>query len=226
MPPLMQKLTTIARKHALSIPFSGPRSMRRLLNPYRTVLEVGTGKGDGVWLINHDGKFVVTGLDLFRPYLSSLLTSSAPYTNLIQGDATILPFRSDSFDAVVGFEIIEHLERSEAELMVKEMERVAKHVVLLTTPSGEYRQRPESIADNPHQEHLSQWSVADFRSRGFRVVGAGLPTRIADDYGIFSPYRSWIVALRLMAQLIYGPVAFRIPRLAGDMICAKYVVPG
>ena len=54
---------------------------------------------------------------------------------------------------------------------MKEMESIAKKIVIISTPNG--FQLQEVYDNNPLQKHQSAWFVGDFIKRGYKVRGIG-----------------------------------------------------
>ena len=77
-------------------------------------------------------------------------------------------FKKKSFDAVIALDVIEHLEKKDGYKLLKLMEHLASKKVILLTPNGFVNQTGEG---NGLQEHLSGWSVSDFKKLGFKVLG-------------------------------------------------------
>lgn len=76
------------------------------------------GCGDG-YLLKRLGKFNAFGLDISLKRLKRVNKD-----NLVQGDATKLPFKNNSFDVVVCSEVLEHV--PDPKLLIKEIKRVIK----------------------------------------------------------------------------------------------------
>jgi len=90
-------------------------------NP-ESVLEIGTGSGITAKILRENNVKVVT-------------IDNDPKTNPdIVGDILKLPFKNNSFDAVVAFEILEHLPFTSFPVALKEMSRVAKNNVIISLP--------------------------------------------------------------------------------------------
>jgi len=87
-----------------------------------------------------------------------------------------LPFDDCSFDSVLLVEIVEHLDEDNAELLIREAKRVARHRVIIATPNyPDLRGGTNSITGwNPLDAHLSYISRAKLRTLGFRLFGCGL----------------------------------------------------
>jgi SAM-dependent methyltransferase len=101
----------------------------------KTVLDVAAGSGYGSAILAQSA-LNVCAVDMDR---SSLLharnTCGADNVGFMQADATRLPFRSQSFEYVVAFEILEHV--AEQEILMGELARVARPraPVLISTPN-------------------------------------------------------------------------------------------
>lgn len=90
-------------------------------NP-ESVLEIGTGSGITAKILRENNIKVVT-------------VDNDPKTNPdIVGDVLKLPFKNNSFDMTVAFEILEHLPFSSFSMALKEMGRVARNNVIISLP--------------------------------------------------------------------------------------------
>lgn len=114
--------------------FEGPKSLSfsiwRFLVKHRAkkILDVGCGSG---WLTRY---LIGKGLDVVGCDNSSY---AIKVSGAIKGKATNLPFKDESFDAVLGISIIEHLTLEEAHEFLNESYRVLqkKGVLFLVTPN-------------------------------------------------------------------------------------------
>jgi len=139
---------------------------------------------------------------------------------LVLADASYLPFKDKSFDVVLCLALIEHLERMEGEKLLREMERIGRRQVIISTPVGSYRQG--AIGGNPHQRHRSIWLPAELRKMGYRVRGVGI-RGVMGEGALFSRLARVIGALRWVPWLLAGPVVYYLPNLAGTQVCWKRV---
>ena len=109
-------------------------------------LDIGTGRGDGTYLVSQKKKTV--GIDFGS---RSLRIAVKKNDNLIQADACNLPFKADIFESVTCLDVIEHI--PDAEKAIVEMYRVLKPEsrLILQTPSLEstYLKRIGIILDFP-----------------------------------------------------------------------------
>lgn len=75
---------------------------------------------------------------------------------------------SDSFDAVVAFDLIEHLNKEDGYLLLYEMERIARKLVVVYTPTGFLWQPPSP--NNPFNAHVSGWKPRELKQFGFKAI--------------------------------------------------------
>lgn len=121
------------------------------------VLEIGTGAGYGVEVIApRAGSFVTLDKQAPSPALPRI--DRVEYR---QATVPPLPFGAESFDSVISFQVIEHVER-DAEL-VREVVRVLRPGgrFIVTTPNA-----PMSLTRNP-------WHVREYTAKEFLDLLAG-----------------------------------------------------
>ena len=111
------------------------------------VLEIGTGSGYGIEVIAPHARRFIT-LDKFMAEQGDALPDNVEFR---QTEVPPLPFESESFDWVISFQVIEHIEQDLE--FVREIHRVLRpggHA-LITTPNG-----PMSLTRNP-------WHIREYR---------------------------------------------------------------
>jgi hypothetical protein len=125
-------------------------------------------------------------------------------------------FDEDEFDCAVALDVIEHLTKSAGMKLIADLERVARQRIVLFTPNGFLPQEPYD--GNPHQAHLSGWSVEEMRELGFAVVGINgwRPLRTERAAFRFRP-RALCARLSLLTQSL---VTLR-PQHAFQLLCVK-----
>jgi SAM-dependent methyltransferase len=97
------------------------------------VLDLGCGTGLSTRLLNARG-YDAIGLDL-SPLFLTVEKQENPDTNLLAGNALQLPFADETFDAVTGFEFVEHV--TDVPALLREIVRVLKirGFVILHSPN-------------------------------------------------------------------------------------------
>jgi hypothetical protein len=124
-----------------------------------------------------------------------------------------------SFDGVVAFDVLEHLEKREGLRLLDSMERIARKKVIVFTPNGFLEQPPSPT--NPFQEHLSGWSVDDLARRGYVVTGFNgwKPLR-----GMYANVRWRPRSLWWRVSLVTQSFVRSRPRLAFQLLGIKDIV--
>ncbi len=139
------------------------RAIGRLLDgESQTCLDVGCGRGAFPVL----GKYSSVGVDIYGPNLA-IARGKGIYRDVLQCDVRELPFAPGSFDSVICIEVIEHLDKAEGTVLLRQLETIARRQVIITTPWG-YCPLDER-EDNPHLNHLSGWFPEEFTRAGYEV---------------------------------------------------------
>jgi SAM-dependent methyltransferase len=114
----------------------------------RRVLDAGCGAGYGAELLNQAGAASVVGVDSSDSALSLARSAVTDGVTCELGDITALSHPDDSFDLVVCFEVIEHVE--DPEQVLDELRRVLRPdgILLLSSPN-----RVRYVPGNPHHRH-------------------------------------------------------------------------
>jgi len=135
----------------------------------KTILDCACGYG--LWGFNIRIKFQGTpqlvGFDIFKPYVDKLKKLKI-YDQVFHADILNIPFPDDSFDVVLAAEVIEHLTKNDGYQMMQEVERVAKDLIIITTPEG--WQKQGSYDKNKYQMHVSGWEAKEFENEGYNVI--------------------------------------------------------
>lgn len=138
----------------------------------KRVLDVACGEGYGSKLLKDWGATSVVGVDISAEALQIANSSfSEDGITFLNHSAEQLPFESDSFDVVVSFETIEHLEHPE--VFLSEIARVVKFngTVILSCPNDNYYAKNLDNYTNPY--HLRRYSWSDFRDLAEKYLGSG-----------------------------------------------------
>ncbi|MBU1767872.1 MAG: class I SAM-dependent methyltransferase [Candidatus Omnitrophica bacterium] len=110
-------------------------------------------------------------LDAHGPYLQANQTRG-PNVERFQGflPGALSAFPDETFDAAVCIDVLEHLSEANAGVLVAELKRVARKVVLFT-PDGVNEQDTDNYLMDADglQTHRSTWSVEKLQALGFRA---------------------------------------------------------
>jgi SAM-dependent methyltransferase len=97
----------------------------------RTILEVGAGDGLIIDALYKAG-YAPVALDISLNALDHINTNMR-----VQGQASQLPFKDNSFDLVLACELLEHIPDSIFKIVVNEISRIAKKHIIVTVPFQE-----------------------------------------------------------------------------------------
>jgi cyclopropane fatty-acyl-phospholipid synthase-like methyltransferase len=144
-----------------------------------SIIELGCGHGSVINGINRSGKRVV-GVDIFEPYLQ-IARRRYPRVEFVHLDVRQVRSRWEpkSFDAVVLFDIIEHLERTDSERLLQDAEELANKCIVIFVPVGLhpqdrepdklYAERRGGERNDYWQTHRSTWEPNELEALGYEV---------------------------------------------------------
>ena len=194
-----------------------PQELQKAIGDAGSVLDVGCGTDSPVGRIPRT--FHSIGVDIYAPSLEDSrqkrLHDEYHELDVLEIDRAFAP---RSIDAIVASDLIEHLRKPDGDTLLEKMERVARKRVIIFTPNGFLPQG--DVGGNPWQRHLSGWTPAEMRSRGFRVIGVNG----------WKPLRGALAAPRWRPRLFWQcvsdltePLVRRHPEHAFQMLCVKEV---
>ena len=178
---------------------------RHLPEVARDILDVGcnTGRGGAVMKALRPS-LSITGLDCVPERLSVL--DRSVYASSVCSFTESIQLPSDSFDAVVSGEFIEHLPPNSVFQTLSEFFRLLrlKGVLMLTTPNPVYLKnmlQGESVLGGPH---LSQHRIRSLKRRledvgfsGIRIRGSGRASSLlGEHFPIMAVYGSYLTLAR------------------------------
>jgi SAM-dependent methyltransferase len=142
--------------------------IRRISKRITSILDLGCGNGVLGYLIRTKfrNNILVVGLDISIKALYQAKKLNA-YNDLILADIEHLPFRIKSFDSIISVQVLEHLDRSIAQRILKVCEDLAKVQILISTTVGFI---DSAVSDN-FMTHHSWWLPEDFSAKNYRCRG-------------------------------------------------------
>lgn len=186
----------------------------RIVAGCRTLLDVGCGPCSPLARISWEYSLGLDGCEDAIREARDGKTHSA----LLCGD--LLPaldaLPDCSFDSVVALDVIEHFVKQDGYRLIDSMERIARRVVIVSTPNGLLQQPP---ANNPLQEHRSGWRPAELERLGYCVSGLYGPKflRGCGHELRFRPKILWGV----VARILHAGLTQRHARWAAAILCSK-----
>ncbi len=145
-------------------------AVEKYIRPGDAVLDVGIGLGYGLTTMAvKAGR--AAGIDVDRRAIErfqSLIKPGGVIQEIRHYDGMLIPYPDREFDVVTCVDVIEHVPDYLG--LMAEMVRVARRVVLLSTPN----RRPENTLPNGKPRniwHLREWSFEEFRQATSQVPG-------------------------------------------------------
>ncbi len=182
-----------------------------------SVLDVGCGADSPLGKVKK--KFYSEGIDIFEESINQSKKRKI-HDRYVVSDIRKIDtiYKSNSFDAVVALDVIEHLRKKESLHLIKKMERIAKKKVMLLTPNGFYHQ--DAYDDNPYQVHRSEWSIKDLEKLGYKVYGLRGFKYLRGEYATIK-HKPWFFwgAIALFSE----PLLYFFPSLSYHLFAVKDV---
>lgn len=115
------------------------------------------------------------GIDAWSPYLNLKKDEFQTINFDISKINNFKIFLDNSYDIITCIDVIEHLEKENALLVINEFKRIARKKVIIFTPDGFVEQNdgpPGSWGENNpiFQKHRSGWSKLEFEDLDFKVT--------------------------------------------------------
>lgn len=158
------------------------------------VLDIASGVGWGSYLMSTVAKSVM-GVDLSE---EAIKTSKKYYSNsnvsFELGNSKKIPSNDNSFDAIVSFETIEHIEIPQN--FIDEVSRVAKPgaILILSTPNGYCtKMKKDARPSNPfHVEEYYKSELFRILEKDWEIIDYKGQYPIKNDSAQVDEYRQWI----------------------------------
>jgi glycosyltransferase involved in cell wall biosynthesis/GT2 family glycosyltransferase/SAM-dependent methyltransferase len=184
-------------------------------------LDVACGTGYGLRLLREAGTDAV-GVDLDRgaARIARGDRSEGEVTPVLVADGTRLPFRDESFDTVVSFETIEHVE--DRARFVGELARVVADdgLLILSTPNANHTRPIDGRPANPF--HVHEYEPEELRTElsaafeSLEILGQSLDSRFV--VPPFSDEQARLVERGLRLRVLLWRVLAKLPPVVGNSI--------
>eukprot|EP00768_Dysnectes_brevis_P004160 gnl/Dysnectes_brevis/2969_a3656_954.p1 GENE.gnl/Dysnectes_brevis/2969_a3656_954~~gnl/Dysnectes_brevis/2969_a3656_954.p1 ORF type:complete len:304 (-),score=24.72 gnl/Dysnectes_brevis/2969_a3656_954:24-866(-) len=123
-----------------------------------TLLDCGCGNGK---YFSVNPSLVITGID-FSVELAAIAAEKHPHTSVLHANILKLPFKSNSFDAIISIAVIHHLSTPERRLdAFKEIERVLKPGGRALITVWAHGQKSRSLPLSTTPDSLVPWKLQD-----------------------------------------------------------------
>jgi len=137
----------------------------------KIVLDVACGRGYGTYFISKKSKAMV-GVDIRKDYIEFARNNySSNNLQFLESDATKINLSDNTFDVIISFETIEHLQ--DADSFLREVIRLLKDdgILLLSTPNRDLNPQDHSKPTNElHVKEYTEMELRESLSRFFSRV--------------------------------------------------------
>ena len=152
-------------------------------------------------------------------HLPSLLANkkSGYFKYYVLADLDHLPLKNNSFDCVAAFDVIEHLTKHKAKMLIENMEKISKRKIIILTPNG-FNSKCHLEDDSPLQIHRCGWTMDELSNRGYVVFGIDGALKLRGEQAL-ATVKPQIVGSFL--SRLSDPFVFRCPSTAFALLCIK-----
>jgi len=173
----------------------------------QSVLDVGCGFGLWGFLCReyldvwngrvqpHEWQVRIDGIELWEPYIQA--HQRALYTDIIVQDIREALKHLGEYDVIIAGDVIEHLDKPEAEEVLDTLYEKARKALLVNIPLTGNWDHPIQYG-NPGELHRSQWVVEDFAAFPHHFKEYKLP---CGEYGAFVCPKDCVAADRVLGLL-------------------------
>ena len=159
------------------------------------------------------------GLDVWLPYLYEAKRNRI-YSEYILADAKYLPFRPESFEAVLSSQLIEHLDKRVGVKALLDLENITSQKIVICTPVGWVSPTDPDALSVKYQKHKTGYLPCDLTNLGYNVVGQGLGVIYRAPNGLVFSMPKLTPILVLISYSLF-PVTYLLPHIAAQMIALK-----
>jgi SAM-dependent methyltransferase len=179
-----------------------------------SVLDLGCGYNSPIQFC--DIKYSL-GVELCDDYLK-ICKNRNIHNEYKKADVKEVRFESNSFDAVIALDVLEHLSKEEGIKLAKKMEIWAKKKIIIFTTNGYVWQG--NIDNNPLQVHKSGWTAVELKHMNYKVFGVNG----------WKELRGYKTNLKYKPTYLWGPISdisqllvYRYPRMAYQLFAVKTI---
>lgn len=188
--------------------------LKRELGDCLSFVELGCGVKSPA--VEFTKNIFAVGIDAHLP---SLLANkkSGYFKDYVLADLTHLPLKNNCFDCVAAFDVIEHLTKRQAKILIENMEKISKKKIIILTPNG-FNSKCHLEDDSHLQIHRCGWTMDELSKRGYVVFGIDGARRLRGEQAL-ATIKPQIVG-SLLSRLS-DPFVFRCPSTAFALLCIK-----
>jgi ubiquinone/menaquinone biosynthesis C-methylase UbiE len=182
------------------------------------ILDIGCGRYSALSQLLKTQNFYAIGLDIFEPHVRAS-NGRGIYQGVICGDVRALPVKDKQFDVVALIEVLEHPDKEDGQKALRELGRVTREAILLTTPIG--TPPHHDYYGNPYEEHRYVWSLEELKASGFVIRGKGIRgLTVGDSWWSFPSI--FFRPLQYIIYMVGTAFSYFFPTIAPSAIAWKY----
>ena len=133
----------------------------------QSVLDLGCGQSS---MLQYCDVLYSVGVEYWKPYIEESQKNKI-HNEYVNADITELDIPRNQFDAVILIDVLEHIEKQRAKVLLYEMNLWAAKKVIIAVPNGFLPQGDSCGDGNIKQHHLSGWGPDEFIKMGYCVHG-------------------------------------------------------
>ena len=142
------------------------------------ILDAGCGlaiNGISTRLRNYEKNPYLVGCDVHKPFLD-IAKHHKIYDEIRTEDISKMLFHKEKwFDLALAIGVLTHMEKSEGEFLISQLERISKHIILTAPTTLIQKNSLQNDISIKSLKHKSTWSYKDFKGyniRGFHRKGS------------------------------------------------------
>ncbi len=124
-----------------------------------TILDIGAGEGTYPKLLGKD--YIYTGVEIFKPYIEMWGLYDL-YQMFFIGDASKMDL--PQADCIIFGDVLEHIEKEDAKLLLARALKTYKHVVVSIPLSDKAPFEGKEHYGNHHEKHVSYWTFDEVKN--------------------------------------------------------------
>lgn len=168
MSKIRKLLSQIYRKFYVKIIPDSYEELNRATVDCKSILDLGCGVSSPIQYCTN--KMYKVGIDAYLPSINKSKISKIHDKYYCMNVSDLKnKFKSKSFDCVLAFDLIEHLDKRKGIELMQTMEKIAAKKAIIFTPNGFMPQ--DALYGNDFQIHKSGWTWKEMRARGYKVIG-------------------------------------------------------
>jgi hypothetical protein len=138
-------------------------------------------------------------------------------------DVRFLPFKGNSFDIVLCFDLIEHLEEAAGYELLVALEKIARKQIVLTTDVNTGTNPVPEKRIGKDIDHVYSWRPSEFKRLGYKVRGSSFPQEIMGKRPFYVLPDNPLYLIERILSVVASPFVYFFPSRGGHQTAIKYL---